>query len=150
MSIVIFSGATFLSIFESLDISRLVVPSEFGTSSGRPFLVDFTQISTEHVFSAIFPAFFLTLLFYFDHNVSSLLSQRSEYVCLLSLTSLAFEETVSIQLGLSRHRIDPDRMRRIRNPSMQWFDPTGSNACPGVGETRKKRPASESGVFRRH
>lgn len=80
ISIVLFSGASYLPILGNLDIARLAVPSEFGTSSGRPLVVDFIQGSNlVHVFSAIIPAFFLTLLFYFDHNVSSLLSQRSEY-----------------------------------------------------------------------
>ncbi|KAJ3151770.1 hypothetical protein HDU89_001818 [Geranomyces variabilis] len=48
------------------------------TTSGRAWLVDFTDCPVWAVFASIISGFVLCILFYFDHNVSSLLSQRPE------------------------------------------------------------------------
>lgn len=81
MSIVLFSGLSYLPVLDGLEIARLAVPDTFETSTGRPLFIDLTtSIDLVHIFSAIIPAIFLTILLYFDHNVSSLLAQRSEYV----------------------------------------------------------------------
>lgn len=59
-------------------IPTLFVPLKFETSSGRAWLVDFSDIPAWGVFAAIFPGMIITILFFFDHNVSSLLAQESE------------------------------------------------------------------------
>jgi len=60
------------------DIPKLFVPLTFETTSGRAWFVDFTDLPVWAVFAAIFPGLIITILFFFDHNVSSLLAQESE------------------------------------------------------------------------
>jgi len=45
----------------------------------RDRVVPFWELSPKGVFIALGPAIMLTILFYFDHNVSSLLSQKQEF-----------------------------------------------------------------------
>lgn len=59
-------------------IPTLFVPLTFETSSGRAWLVDFTDIPIWGVFAAILPGAIIAILFFFDHNVSSLLAQEAE------------------------------------------------------------------------
>lgn len=59
-------------------VPTLYVPHDFATTSGRPWLVDFTDISVEGVFAAIIPGIIITILFFFDHNVSSLIAQSND------------------------------------------------------------------------
>lgn len=59
-------------------IPTLYVPLSFETSSGRPWCVDFTDIPAWGAFAAIFPGIIIAVLFFFDHNVSSILAQESE------------------------------------------------------------------------
>jgi hypothetical protein len=77
MPFAVFTVSTipFLAIFDSLKIELLQVPSEFGTSSNRTWIVDPLSVSTGMIFGAIAPAFLITVLIFFDHNVSSLMSQ---------------------------------------------------------------------------
>ena len=60
-------------------IPKLYVPLTFETTSGRTWFADFSDIPVWGVFAAIVPGFIITVLFFFDHNVSSLLAQKSEY-----------------------------------------------------------------------
>lgn len=60
-------------------IASLPVPDEFGTASGRDWLVPALDCPTWAIFFAIIPGFVLTVLFFFDHNVSSLLCQAPEF-----------------------------------------------------------------------
>lgn len=61
-------------------IATLVVPSTFSpTVTGRAWVVDPGDCPVWAVFFAIVPAFLLTVLFFFDHNVSSLLCQAPEF-----------------------------------------------------------------------
>ncbi|KAI8909963.1 HCO3 transporter family-domain-containing protein [Powellomyces hirtus] len=48
------------------------------TTNGRPWLVDFGALPMWAIFASAIAGAVLTILFYFDHNVSSLLSQRPE------------------------------------------------------------------------
>lgn len=60
---------------------RINIPSSFNTTSGRPWLVDFNDpgLSAASKGLAFFPALVLTALYFFDHNVSALLTHRSEF-----------------------------------------------------------------------
>ncbi|KAJ3150771.1 hypothetical protein HDU86_006279 [Geranomyces michiganensis] len=49
------------------------------TTNGRPWIVNFSDIPTWAIFASSVSGFVLCILFYFDHNVSSLLSQRPEF-----------------------------------------------------------------------
>ncbi|CCK70712.1 Bor1p KNAG_0F00430 [Huiozyma naganishii CBS 8797] len=64
--------------FEKLPISKAYFPS---TEIGRDATtwLAYTKISTRDVFIALPFGLILTILFYFDHNVSSLMAQRSQY-----------------------------------------------------------------------
>mmetsp|Transcript_62240 Transcript_62240/g.103420 ORF Transcript_62240/g.103420 Transcript_62240/m.103420 type:complete len:563 (+) Transcript_62240:32-1720(+) len=61
-------------------IATLEVSSKFGPSaSGRSWFVDPSDIPVWAVFFALIPALILTTLFFFDHNVSSLLCQDVKF-----------------------------------------------------------------------
>ena len=58
----------------------LQVPDSFGTTSGRgSWLINPLDCPVWAIFVAIVPALILTVLFFFDHNVSSLLCQVPEF-----------------------------------------------------------------------
>ncbi|KAK9767177.1 hypothetical protein K7432_003207 [Basidiobolus ranarum] len=78
-AIVLFTALPYLPKLTTLEIARLPVPSTFQTTTGRPWLVPFWELPLWAVFASIVPAIVLTVLFFFDHNVSSLLSQRPEF-----------------------------------------------------------------------
>ena len=63
----------------NMTINTLQVPDEFGTTSGREWFVNPFDCPAWGVFVAIIPAAVLTVLFFFDHNVSSLLCQQPEF-----------------------------------------------------------------------
>jgi hypothetical protein len=63
---------------ENHTLPMLAVPVKFSTTTGRDWLIDLSSIPAWAIFSAIFPGIILTILFYFDHNVSSVMSQTSE------------------------------------------------------------------------
>jgi len=61
-------------------IATLEVPSSFGpTAQGRSWLINPMDCPPWAIGFAIVPAFFLTVLFFFDHNVSSLLCQAPDF-----------------------------------------------------------------------
>ena len=65
---------------QDVPVSLLQVPSTFRPSDGRSsWLVNVTDVPVWAVFLAIIPAIVLTILFFFDHNVSSLLAQTHKY-----------------------------------------------------------------------
>ncbi|KAJ3056018.1 Boron transporter 1 [Rhizophlyctis rosea] len=79
-------AATVISVvinrFRNSDLDRLVVPSDkpfLTTTNGRPWLPDFGSLPVWAYFAAIIPAAILTILIFFDHNVSSLLAQRPDH-----------------------------------------------------------------------
>jgi hypothetical protein len=59
-------------------IPTLFVPLSFQTTSGRAWFADFTDLPVWAIFAAAFPGLIITILFFFDHNVSSLLTQDSD------------------------------------------------------------------------
>ena len=63
----------------AVDIEKLDMPDSFGTTSGRAWLVDLMDIPVWAIFAAILPGFIITVLFFFDHNVSSLMAQAPEF-----------------------------------------------------------------------
>lgn len=81
LSIIAFTGFTLIPAFSSVSITRINIPSTFGTTSGRPWLVDFNDpgLTSAHKGLAFFPALVLTALYFFDHNVAALLTHRSEF-----------------------------------------------------------------------
>ncbi|OZJ05700.1 hypothetical protein BZG36_01456 [Bifiguratus adelaidae] len=78
-AIVIFTAIPCLPKLSTLSITRLSVPPTFQPTTNRPWLVDLSALPVWAVFAAILPGIVLTVLFYFDHNVSSLLTQAPEF-----------------------------------------------------------------------
>lgn len=62
-----------------VDVPRIRVAETFAPTISRPWLVDLGNCPVAGIFSAIIPAFVLTVLFFFDHNVSSLMSQAPKF-----------------------------------------------------------------------
>jgi len=63
-----------------MTIATLKVPDDFATTSGRDWFVNpFQNIPAWGAAVAFIPGFILTVLFFFDHNVSSLLCQAPEF-----------------------------------------------------------------------
>lgn len=69
-----FPGNLAYAHFEYLPTSRAFFPTV-----DRPWVVDFWSIPTKWVFIAIPFGFLMTLLFYYDHNVSSLTAQARHF-----------------------------------------------------------------------
>uniref|UniRef100_A0A7S1IDZ3 Bicarbonate transporter-like transmembrane domain-containing protein n=1 Tax=Eutreptiella gymnastica TaxID=73025 RepID=A0A7S1IDZ3_9EUGL len=83
-SIVVFTVVQYIPPLDEIKIALLEVPLTFEPTLKvggvvRSWLVPFWDCPIPHVFSAIVPALILTILFYFDHNVSSILAQKAEY-----------------------------------------------------------------------
>jgi boron transporter len=83
ISITLFSLVPYLASHRLADgiasIPTLRVPSSFATSSGRPWLVDLLDIPVYGVFAAMLPGMIIAILFFFDHNISSLFAQTPKY-----------------------------------------------------------------------
>mmetsp|Transcript_16326 Transcript_16326/g.33115 ORF Transcript_16326/g.33115 Transcript_16326/m.33115 type:complete len:576 (-) Transcript_16326:245-1972(-) len=80
VSILFFSAVPYMtSKVRRVNIEKLQVPDTFETTSGRSWLVDLGDIHPGAAVGAIIPGFILTVLFFFDHNVSSLLAQSKEF-----------------------------------------------------------------------
>lgn len=82
-SIILITAMSYAGSFRDVDLNRLseVLPESFNTSSGREWLISplDNDFPTWAIFAAILPGLVLTVLFFFDHNVSSLLSQKPEF-----------------------------------------------------------------------
>ncbi|KAI4237769.1 MAG: hypothetical protein LQ349_001577 [Xanthoria aureola] len=81
ISIVIFIGMPNVGELASLDRSTLPVSTTFKPSSpGRSqFFVKFWQLPVGWIFAAIIPGFIITVLFFFDHEVSSIICTNDRY-----------------------------------------------------------------------
>jgi len=78
-SILLFTLVPFIGRLKEPSITRLPAPDSFHPTIPRNWLVSFWILPGWAVAASIIPAMAMTLLFYFDHNVSSLLTQRSEF-----------------------------------------------------------------------
>lgn len=79
VSLVLWTAIPFFGSAKHVDVDKLDVPDSFGTTSGRDWFVDLTDLPPWAVFAAILPGFITTVLFFFDHNVSSLMAQAPEF-----------------------------------------------------------------------
>lgn len=81
LTIFAFTGFTLIPSFSSVNVVRINIPTTFNTTSGRSWVVDLNhaELSTTAKGLAFFPALVLTALYFFDHNVSALLTHRIEY-----------------------------------------------------------------------
>lgn len=81
ISIVIFTGMPHVGELASLDKMTLQTSASFKpTSPDRSvFFVRFWELPVAWIFAAIIPGFIITILFFFDHEVSSIICTISRY-----------------------------------------------------------------------
>jgi hypothetical protein len=80
ISVIVFTVLNRIRTFKDVGVETLPVPQSFAPSNGRElWMIDPFLIPTWAIFLAIIPGFVLTVLFFFDHNVSSLLAQQPHY-----------------------------------------------------------------------
>ncbi|MCJ1384813.1 hypothetical protein MMC17_007931 [Xylographa soralifera] len=79
LTIVFFTGFVHIGRMSSVDLQTLPTSRPFFPTLDRGWLVHFWEIEVGDIFIAIPFAVLLTILFYFDHNVSSLIAQGTEF-----------------------------------------------------------------------
>ncbi|KAK0652061.1 HCO3 transporter family-domain-containing protein [Cercophora newfieldiana] len=79
LTVVFFTGFVHIGRMESVHLKNLPTSTAFLPTSDRGWFIHFWDISVSDVFLAIPFALLLTILFWFDHNVSSLIAQGTEF-----------------------------------------------------------------------
>ncbi|KAK4181771.1 putative transporter [Triangularia setosa] len=81
ISIILFVGIPYIGDLASLDHGRLAVQTSFRpTNPDRDiFFVRFWELPVEWVFIAVIPGAIITILFYFDHEISSIICTVDRY-----------------------------------------------------------------------
>ncbi|MCJ1400973.1 hypothetical protein MMC11_004184 [Xylographa trunciseda] len=79
LTIVFFTGFVHVGRMNSVDLQTLPTSRPFFPTLDRGWFVHFWEIEVGDIFIAIPFAVLLTILFYFDHNVSSLIAQGTEF-----------------------------------------------------------------------
>ncbi|MCJ1389555.1 hypothetical protein MMC18_002412 [Xylographa bjoerkii] len=79
LTIVFFTGFVHIGRMSSVELQTLPTSRPFFPTQDRGWFVHFWEIEVGDVFIAIPFAILLTILFYFDHNVSSLIAQGTEF-----------------------------------------------------------------------
>ncbi|KAI5298605.1 hypothetical protein KEM56_003914, partial [Ascosphaera pollenicola] len=79
LTIIFFTGFVHIGHMRNVHVETLPTSKSFFPTADRGWLVHFWDISVGDVFLAIPFAILLTILFYFDHNVSSLIAQGTEF-----------------------------------------------------------------------
>ncbi|CZT50255.1 related to chloride-bicarbonate anion exchanger AE2 [Rhynchosporium secalis] len=79
LTVVFFTGFVHIGRMRDVDLETLPTSKAFFPTVDRGWFVHFWDISLGDVFIAIPFAVLLTILFYFDHNVSSLIAQGTEF-----------------------------------------------------------------------
>ncbi|KAM0333460.1 hypothetical protein ACHAQA_002122 [Verticillium albo-atrum] len=81
ISIIFFIGMPYIGDLATLDHNRLMVQTNLRPSSPdrRQFFVEFWKVPIEWVFISIIPGIIITVLFYFDHEISSIICTAKRY-----------------------------------------------------------------------
>lgn len=79
LTIVFFTGFVHIGHMRSVSLEKLPTSRAFFPTQDRPWLVHFWDIDASDVGIAFPFALVLTILFWFDHNVSSLIAQGTEF-----------------------------------------------------------------------
>ncbi|GAB0136736.1 hypothetical protein EsDP_00005029 [Epichloe bromicola] len=79
LTLIFFTGFVHIGRMRNVELEVLPTGIAFEPTSGRPWLVRFWGLGVGDIFTALPFAVLLTILFWFDHNVSSLIAQGSEY-----------------------------------------------------------------------
>lgn len=79
LTLIFFTGFVHIGRMKEVHVDVLPTSKAFFPTSDRGWLVHFWDLSVGEVFMALPFAVLLTVLFWFDHNVSSLIAQGSEF-----------------------------------------------------------------------
>ncbi|PNH37556.1 hypothetical protein VD0004_g9236 [Verticillium dahliae] len=79
LTLIFFTGFVYIGRMSDVHLERLPTSVAFMPTADRDWLVDFWNISVGDIFLALPFAVLLTILFWFDHNVSSLIAQGTEF-----------------------------------------------------------------------
>lgn len=80
LTLIFFTGFVHIGRMRGVDLDVLPTSTAFmPTNDNRNWLVNFWDLSAGDIFLALPFAVLLTILFWFDHNVSSLIAQGSEF-----------------------------------------------------------------------
>ncbi|KAF2711152.1 hypothetical protein K504DRAFT_376464 [Pleomassaria siparia CBS 279.74] len=79
LTVIFFTGFVHIGKMSNIELLALPVSRAFFPTSDRGWFIHFWDISVGDVFLAIPFAMILTILFWFDHNVSSLIAQGTEF-----------------------------------------------------------------------
>ncbi|KAI0011178.1 HCO3 transporter family-domain-containing protein [Xylariaceae sp. FL0662B] len=79
LTVIFFTGFVHIGRMRSVELEKLPTSDAFFPTADRGWFIHFWDISVADVFLAIPFAILLTILFYFDHNVSSLIAQGTEF-----------------------------------------------------------------------
>ncbi|RTE73663.1 hypothetical protein BHE90_011905 [Fusarium euwallaceae] len=79
LTLIFFTGFVHMGRMAEVKLDVLPTGIAFVPTSGRSWLVNFWDMSAGDIFLALPFAILLTILFWFDHNVSSLIAQGSEF-----------------------------------------------------------------------
>jgi hypothetical protein len=80
MTMMLFSALYHVPIFRQVDVPLLSIPRTFMPTNGRRgWMVNVLDLPAAAIGFAFLSGLILTILFFFDHNVSSLLAQQKKY-----------------------------------------------------------------------
>ncbi|KAJ4319686.1 hypothetical protein N0V84_006240 [Fusarium piperis] len=79
LTLIFFTGFVHMGRMSEVKLDVLPTGIAFVPTTGRSWLVNFWDMSAGDIFLALPFAVLLTILFWFDHNVSSLIAQGSEF-----------------------------------------------------------------------
>ncbi|KAI0021926.1 HCO3 transporter family-domain-containing protein [Xylariomycetidae sp. FL0641] len=79
LTVIFFTGFVHIGRMRDVNLEKLPTSAPFFPTADREWLVHLWDTSVGDVFLAIPFAILLTILFYFDHNVSSLIAQGTEF-----------------------------------------------------------------------
>lgn len=79
LTLIFFTGFVYIGHMRDVELQKLPISKAFFPTSDRPWFVHFWDVSAGEVFLALPFGLLLTILFWFDHNVSSLIAQGTEF-----------------------------------------------------------------------
>ncbi|CAN9393856.1 unnamed protein product [Alternaria alternata] len=79
LTVIFFTGFVHIGKMAGIELLKLPTSKAFFPTTDRGWFIHFWDISVGDVFLAIPFAILLTILFWFDHNVSSLIAQGTEF-----------------------------------------------------------------------
>jgi len=79
LTVIFFTGFVHIGKMAGIELLKLPTSKAFFPTTDRGWFIHFWDISVSDVFLAIPFAVILTILFWFDHNVSSLIAQGTEF-----------------------------------------------------------------------